>query len=222
MKRWGIVVTLFYALVLSVLLLPAVVWLASEQPSFRRSLDWYEISFSWIWLATLAGAQGLLLFLSVDTSWKKRKPRQHIAITAILAGFLTGVLTFSAVVSLVLAIKSPLYDGGGAKVLAWMIGVWMMWGILFHLYARGSPKPVALLTSWLLRASILELLIAIPAHIIVRQRDECTTPAFTGYGVVTGFAIMFLGFGPSVLALFKKRLDAYSQRSTGAINTNDS
>jgi len=44
----------------------------------------------------------------------------------------------------------------------------------------------------------------------VRRRDECCAPFFTSFGIVTGIAVMLMCFGPSVLFLFKKRLDGYS------------
>jgi len=58
----------------------------------------------------------------------------------------------------------------------------------------------------LLRGSILELLVAVPSHIIVRQRNECCAPIVTFWGIVTGISVMLLSFGPGVLFLFAARV----------------
>ena len=94
-------------------------------------------------------------------------------------------------------------------VLGIWIGVWVIWGGVFYQYYRDSSKALSSLVSWLLKGSILELLIAVPAHVVVRHRHDCSAPFVTGFGIVTGIAIMLLCFGPGVLALYKKKLDAY-------------
>jgi hypothetical protein len=48
--------------------------------------------------------------------------------------------------------------------------------------------------------------------VIARRRGDCSAPAVTSFGIVTGIAVMLLAFGPSVLFLYKKRLDAYTAR----------
>jgi hypothetical protein len=62
------------------------------------------------------------------------------------------------------------------------------------------------LTAWLLRGSILELLVAVPAHVIVRQREDCCAPAATFWGLATGLTVMLMSFGPGVFFLFAARM----------------
>jgi len=226
MRKWGIVITIFYALVVVGLLTP-VFWLlvvkASSLAEYSRSL--YGSWQYWVWIAFLVSGQALLLFLSVDTSHKRLKPRQHIAVSIILTALLLAILTFAAVVSLSTGIYGE--DFLGQKILfgldvgegmqliialfVYLIVPWTIWGILFYIYLREVPGLVTRLMSWLLKGSVLELLIAVPSHILVRQRHDCSAPLVTSYGIVTGLAIMLLSFGPSVLFLYKKRLDQYKR-----------
>ncbi len=63
--------------------------------------------------------------------------------------------------------------------------------------------------SWMLRGSVLELLIVVPCRVVVQRRNDCCAPAVTGLGIATGIAIMLLSFGPGVLFLVGKRLERY-------------
>jgi hypothetical protein len=88
-----------------------------------------------------------------------------------------------------------------------MLVFWSVWAIIFR-RATKSDEPDALLkriTRWLLRGSILELLVAVPSHIIVRRREDCCAPAGTFWGIATGVSIMLLCFGPGVFFLFVER-----------------
>jgi hypothetical protein len=102
------------------------------------------------------------------------------------------------------------YLDTAAKFAGAWVALWVLWGVFFYLYFRNSTQAVTRVISWLLKGSVLELLIAVPCHVIVRRRGDCSAPAATSFGIVTGIAVMLLCFGPSVLFLFKKRLDAYS------------
>ena len=222
MKRWGVLITAFYVVVTLLLFAPGFIALVSKWHSvghvLRESLQVYQEWFIWLWVGIFAGGQALLLFLSVDTSWRRTRPRRHIAVTAALASFLAAILTGSALFALEVSVYGdhapPLWkdkEGWFAATMgAIWIGAWIVWGTLFYRYYRDSSAAVSAAVSWLLKGSVLELLVAVPAHVIVRQRGDCSAPAVTGFGIVTGIAIMLLCFGPGVLALYKKKLDAYA------------
>jgi hypothetical protein len=84
---------------------------------------------------------------------------------------------------------------------------WMLWGIVF---LRGSrdDDPDSLsrrAVRWLVRGSILELLVAVPTHVVVRHRDDCCAPFATFWGIVCGLTVMLMSFGPGVFFLFVAR-----------------
>jgi hypothetical protein len=220
MRNWGIVVTAFYVLALMGLLVPGGLLLATW-PDIPDLLDFYGNSLTswltWVWIVILVGGQALLLFLSVDTSRKKLKPRQHVLVSISTAALLFALLALCGIWTLVAGFigddlfKKLLIDSE-LKVLAWLLALWLLWGLAFYLYARGTPERAARVLGWLFRGSVLELLIAVPAHVIVRQREDCSAPAVTSFGIVTGLAVMLLSFGPSILFLYRKRLERYKQR----------
>jgi hypothetical protein len=92
---------------------------------------------------------------------------------------------------------------------------WIVWAFIFHRFAK-SDDPDALLkrlTRWLLHGSILDLLIAVPSHVIVRRRDDCCAPAGTFWGIATGISVMLLCFGPGVFFLFVERCKRLQPKS---------
>lgn len=237
MRKWGVVISAFYALVLLALFGPAFLLLAQDQfngwPRFLKELiEGYESWQFWIFVGLLLASQALLMFLSVDTSERRLKPRTHVLISVALGALLTAILTSALIWSLAVGIRGDkLFDSfeNLSKALLgslnddyfaifWMLvfwaALWLVWGVVFYLYFRNSSEVVTRIISWLLKGSILELLVAVPCHVIVRRRHDCSAPMVTSFGIVTGIAIMLLSFGPSVLFLYKKRLDAYESRSS--------
>jgi hypothetical protein len=213
MRKWGMVVSACYAFILIFFLAPSALPLAGASGSFLSWLpDLYGAWGVWLYVCLLVGCQALLLFLSVDTSRRKLKPRRHIAISVLLASFLSAVLAAAAIVSLRSAASRdrfslPLF---GENVWALIITLWIMWAVIFYLSGRKTDNYVRRFIGFLLRGSVLELLIVVPCHVIVRRRGDCSAPVVTAWGIETGIAIMLLAFGPGVLLLFKKRLESYS------------
>jgi hypothetical protein len=137
--------------------------------------------------------------------------------SCVAAALLTALLTSGIIWSLGFTIRGDnfwqsFFEKEASLLLFWG-ALWLFWGIVFYLYFRNSSASVSRLMSWLLKGSILELLIVVPCHVIVRRRQDCSAPLATSFGIATGIAIMLLSFGPSVLFLYKKRLDSYSSHS---------
>ena len=220
MRKWGIVVTLAYLVIVVAILIPAASLLAEVPASQEVFLNGLRETLSiwgvWFFIGVLVGSQALLLFLSVDTSQKRLKPRSHVAISATVAGILIALLFASVVLSLGLALGGEKFWDGwkDADILKFWGGFWVLWGAIFFAYLRNSSEPLTRAVSWLITGSVLELLIVVPCHIIVRRRHDCSAPAVTSFGIVTGIAIMLLAFGPSVMFLYKKQLDTYGARKT--------
>ena len=223
MRKWGIVVTGFYAVILLGLIVPGALFSIgadfSEWQGLNRGLK--EIYGNWtFWVLALAvvGSQALLLFLSVDTSQRRLKPRTHILISCAVAGILTALLTSAVIWALGFAARGDkfwetFFDKEANLFMFWG-GLWVVWGVVFYLYFRNSSTAVTQIVSWLLKGSALELLIVVPCHVIVRRRHDCSAPGATGFGIAAGVAVMLLSFGPSVLFLYKKRLDEYATRKS--------
>jgi hypothetical protein len=85
---------------------------------------------------------------------------------------------------------------------------WIGWSVVFCLFSR-SMEPesfIRRLMRWLIGGSILELLIAVPSHIIVRHREVCCAHGLTAAGLTTGLAVIFFAFGPGLYFLYADRI----------------
>ncbi|HET7152016.1 MAG TPA: hypothetical protein VFI60_11445 [Candidatus Acidoferrum sp.] len=223
MRKWGIVISLFYALILLGVIVPAAVFISGLEfhtwtKFFSAVRETYQEWLLWIPIAGILAGQALLLFLSVDTSQKRLKPRSHILVSVAVGALLTALLSSAVIWSLGFAAGGEsfwdkLFDKQYSSLLFWA-ALWLLWAILFYFYFRNSSKVITRIISWILKGSVLELLIVVPCHVIVRRRHDCSAPIVTSFGIATGIAIMLLSFGPSVLFLYKKRLDSYATRSS--------
>lgn len=226
MRRWGMVISGFYALIVLGVLYPAVILLSGASdhvgsPDFLQKMrEGLADGFVWTVVIMLLASQALLLFLSVDTSQKRLKPQTHIWLSCSVGGALTALLVSGLVFSVGVGISGDQFlDRVDALIrttgsaLMTLGALWVLWGIIFYLYFRNKSDVVNRLISWLLKGSVLELLIAVVCHVMVRRKDQCCAPTVTSFGITAGIAIMLLSFGPSVLFLYKKRLDAYAVRA---------
>ncbi len=157
---------------------------------------------------------------------ERRLPaRRPLKVLIIVTGFFLANLCFAGLGSLLCAIfkesglkwvdyMNPIEPGQGS---GWHVFFFWsyhghyflaVWGLVFNHYAKTDDESALLarLTRWLLRGSILELMVAVPSHVIVRRRDDCCAPLGTFWGIATGISVMLLCFGPGVYFLFVKRM----------------
>jgi hypothetical protein len=232
MKRWAVLTVLLYALALILLTAPVVFicfanWgKNTSNITFKDAVDVLKLWDYWLWLAVMVAGQILLLLMPIDISERRLPARRKLKVPVIVTAFFLGSLCFAGILSILCAV----FTDNGLIVLAFIdkiltkeghattLGVhinllidtsifWIIWAFIFYRFAK-SDDPDALvkrITHWLLRGSILELLIAVPSHVIVRRRDDCCAPAGTFWGIATGISVMLLCFGPGVYYLFVER-----------------
>jgi hypothetical protein len=215
---------------------------------FSNALKIYLNLGYWIWLAVLVAGQALLLLLPLKIAERRLPARRPLQTPVIVAGFLLANLCFAGLFSILCAVfadKAGDYfdlsllftfiansnhqvaanNSGMGPLLTAILTVlvfWLIWAVVFRRFAQ-SHEPDSLLqrmTRWLLRGSILEFLIAVPSHVIVRRRGDCCAPAGTFWGIASGISIMLLCFGPGVFFLFVERFQRLKPKTQDAAGRN--
>jgi len=200
----------------------------------------------WLWLGVLVAGQILLLLVPINIAEKRLPARRKLKVPIIVSAFLLANLFAAGVFSILCAIFTDgalnifsftdwllghhvanqpgtvdTTTGGVWTTAFLIIGLcWLVWGFIFNRFAK-ADEPDALVkraTRWLLRGSILELLVAVPSHVIVRRRDDCCAPLGTFWGIATGISVMLLCFGPGVYFLFVERFGRLKPKSPDTNN----
>ena len=246
MKRWAILTVFLYALALIVLTLPVVLlafgsWgLKNDNKGWLETLGIYANWGYWVWLGILVAGQALLLLLPINLAERRLPARRPLKIPVIVTAFFLANLCFAGIFSILCAIftdgayelfdLSALFHFGSSQnnnsgsgtvytMIFTLLVFWVIWALVFFRNFAKSDEPDALLKRamrWLLRGSILELIIAVPSHVIVRRRDDCCAPLGTFWGITTGISVMLLCFGPGVFFLFVERCRKLKPKAVGA------
>ena len=226
MKRWSIVTVLLYALVLILLTTPVYLvalgkWWGNPNNGSEVAgvVKVFQAWGYWLWLGVMVLGQILLLIIPVDVSLRRLIPRRKLLVPVITAAFLLANVVFAGIMSVACAIAGDeafkvVQIFGNSDFASWSalilitILLWTIWGLVFYrtTKAKEPQDAAARLTRWLLRGSILELLVAVPSHVIVRNRDLCCASAATFWGIATGLSVMLLCYGPGVFFLFAERI----------------
>lgn len=81
---------------------------------------------------------------------------------------------------------------------------WIVWGVLLWRFAqkRNRKSVIGGLTTIIFSGSLVELLAAVPSHMIVSRRPGCLVGLATMTGIVAGIYVMLFSFGPAIALLF--------------------
>ncbi len=208
MKRWALVVVALYLLILAVLTVPVTLLAFAPQAKARDIGEAYVQGSFWLWLGVMGLAQAALLVVPVRVASRRPVTRRLLLWPVVTAGAMMGVLALGALYSLgefTARDKVPDWLWWAAIVCAALI--WCVWAVLFYRSSRGAQPAdvVSRQCRLMLQGSILELLIAVPTHIVARSRDYCCAGFMTFVGLALGICVMLFSFGPSVFFLYAAR-----------------
>ena len=165
-----------------------------------------------IFCAILIISQALLLIIPVRIVKHRPKPQRGLWLTAIAAGALFAIVVLGIVWSIAAAIfgDDSIEDKIALFALIFLLVNWIVWSCIFRSFARNADPQCYFrrLMKWLLRGTILELLVAVPSHIIVRHKDICCADCITAAGIATGLAVMLISFGPGIYFLYSERIES--------------
>jgi hypothetical protein len=207
MKRWAILVAALYFLIIVALAAP-VIMVCFKDTSFEKAAEVYGSWLYWAWLGAMVLAQIALLVVPVRIASRRPVTRGSLIPTVLAAGLMMGVLAAGAVCALheFATGKFDTSEHDGWCILGIMALTWCFWSSVFYrMGKKGSESLVSRQSGALLKGSILELLVAVPTHIAVRQRTECCAGIMTFIGLTMGLSVMLFSFGPGVFFLFVAR-----------------
>ena len=230
MKRFAIYIIFLYGAILVILTQPVML---AASASGSDGFDWKEISkvFEawryWILLAIMLLCQAALLGISVKAESKRPVTRKPVLFSVIASSFLAALLILGVVAAIsetinkepditagILGfmkfseIKEAFFESNVIGVgAAGFIIVWLIWALVFYRWSKDlEPKTfVGRQCKLLFAGSVLELLVAVPTHILARSRDYCCAGFSTFVGIALGISVMLLSFGPGVFFLYAER-----------------
>lgn len=208
MKRVALVVVLLYCAALLALtwpLLRVCFWGESEDFS-----DVFGLGLYWVFIGVMVTGQALLLVVPVQVASRRPTTQRSLLWPVLVSGLMAGALVAAAIASVIEFVRSShafdqAWPGWGALGVGAV--TWLVWSVLFHRANRGASAQDVLTRHCrlMIQGSLLEFLVAVPAHIVARHRNYCCAGVYTFTGIAAGTAVMLLAYGPAVFVLFANR-----------------
>lgn len=163
-----------------------------------------ELFWTVLLLVLTIGSQALFIFGSGTINLCQPIRRRRLVLPVTIATFMMAVLVAGLFLSL-----TELFEMEGndwPQYVFWTIlGLaWAGWSFAFYLECLDTERytTVRNLTGAILAGSLIELLVAVPSHVIVSRRPGCLVGILTAIGISSGIAVMLWSFGPGIILLF--------------------
>lgn len=213
MKKWSLIVALLYGAMLFVLFVPLAYFAFAPSPklsgfveSLSRPKSW-TIFFQlgpWTIFFIIVTAQFALLRTPVAIARGKPVAQMSIWITVVTAALMMGLLVLGGGLSAWESMTNAEGTSGLWLAVLCSLASWIFWIFYFRkIISNGRDMPKLQKCMW--KGSILELLVAVPTHVVARQRDYCCAGCATFVGLVCGLSVMLFAFGPGIYFLFIER-----------------
>jgi hypothetical protein len=210
MKKWAWIVVLLYMAILIAFTLPTLIILFGLNIT-DIALDVFTKWPYWTGIFILLLSQIALLKVPVLSQEKRPITKRILLSPIIAAALMMGLLSGSFLLCLAETIKQNDYIKNSGQwwwiTLFVLIITWVFWAYIFYRKSK-NLEPLNLIEKLcrvIFRASILELLVAIPTHILARHRNYCCAGFGTFWGIAFGMALIVFSFGPGVYFLFVER-----------------
>lgn len=209
MKRWAWVVAGLYGLILAALTVPLTALAFVGEAKFADVSKVYAYWPYWLWLIVMMVSQAALLSVPVRVASRRPVSKGSLLPIILAAGLMMGGLAAGTVCSFH---EFVFQDQGKGNWIWWgAIGLavltWCAWTLVFFRISRNENPgdTISRQCRLLFKGSILELLIAVPTHVVARYRGYCCAGVMTFIGLSLGIAVMLFSFGPALYFLFVER-----------------
>ena len=210
-------------MILGALTLP-IIKLALPALEWRDIIKLFETWEYWLWLAVMVVSQFALLIVPVRFASRRPVTKGALWPTLVAGALMIGGLAFGAACALG---EFAFHDHGGSwvgwGVIALGVLFWCIWLLIFfRMSKRGEATDfVTRQCRVLLKGSILELLIAVPTHLVARERNYCCAGFMTFIGLTMGISVMLFSFGPAVFFLYADRWKRLQPKRSGTELANE-
>ena len=191
---WAIVI-IYLLLLLGLIILPLI-----ESWVDQSGTD--NMMFLGICVVLLILCRASLMMVPVRAAANRPTTRRSIWIPILGSGLLIATLFMFAGSAL-----SEYADEKISQVPAVVVGaicVWLMWlGVFIPMTFAIDPTSIGMKLHRLIFAgSLLELLIAVPCHIVVRRRPDCCAGVVTAMAICVGVLVMFITWAQAFFCFF--------------------